>query len=65
MRTVLYVIGFALLFWLVAGFALGFIVFTVGSREGGEEIPGILLLIAPVAGGIYGWHRRRRKASHG
>ncbi|MDQ3895623.1 MAG: hypothetical protein M3292_13340 [Actinomycetota bacterium] len=44
-------IGFALLFWLVVAFALAFVVFNVGSPRGGEEIPDILLLIAPVVGG--------------
>ena len=53
-------IGFALLFWLVVAFALAFVVFNVGSPRGGEEIPDILLLIAPVAGGVYGWGRSRR-----
>ena len=54
-------IGFALLFWLVVAFALAFVVFNVGSSRGGEEIPDILLLIAPVAGGVYGWDRSRRQ----
>ena len=61
----MHVIGWALVFWLAVSLALGFIVFTVGSPEGGEDVPGVLLLIALVVGGAYGWHRSRRKASHG
>ena len=63
MRTALTVIGFALLFWVIAVFAVGFFTFVVGwpqSEEPADEIWSLLVLIPLVAGGIYGWRRARR-----
>ena len=57
MRTVWYVIGWALLFSVFAAFGT----YLVGALAGLEgETSGLPWLIAPFAGGAYGWHRSRR-----
>jgi hypothetical protein len=62
-RTVWHVLGFALLFWLVAVFVLGAIVFLVPTPQSDEPASdawGLLFVLALVVGGIYGWYRSRR-----
>ena len=64
MRTALSVIGFALLFWVVAVVAVGFFVFTVGwpqSDEPAGDAWGLLFLIPVLAGAIVGWRRARKQ----
>jgi hypothetical protein len=63
-RTALYVIGFASIFWLVATFLAGASVFLVGwpqSDEPASDAWGLLFLIPLAAGGIYGWFRSKRQ----
>jgi membrane protein DedA with SNARE-associated domain len=58
------VIGFALLFWVLALFAAGLFVFAVGwpqSDEPAGEAWSLLFLIPLVAGAIYGWRRARKQ----
>jgi hypothetical protein len=63
-RTVLWMIGFALFFWLGTVFVLGFFAFAVGWPQSDEPAPeavGLVFLIPAVAGAIFGWRRARKQ----
>jgi Domain of unknown function (DUF202) len=64
MRTALSAILFALLFWLVFSTAVGMFVLAGGAGDSNPfgDAFGLFFLIPVVAGGIYGWHRARRKS---
>lgn len=66
MRAVLYVVGFALAFWLAVVLPVGFLVFLVPQPQSEEPTSGaldalsLLFWIALVAGAVYGWRKSRR-----
>jgi hypothetical protein len=63
-KTALWTIGFALLFWLGAVFVLGLFAFTVGWPQSDEAAPdavGLVFLVPAVAGAIFGWRRARKQ----
>jgi hypothetical protein len=64
MRTTLSVLGFALLFWVIAVLVAGIFVFAVGWPQSDDPAAAawsLLLLIPFAAGGVYGWRRARRQ----
>jgi hypothetical protein len=64
MRTALYAILFALLFWLVFSTAVGMFILAGGAGDSNPfgDASGLFLLLPIVAGGIYGWRRGHGKS---